>query len=179
MARQKQTAEEIPDWESVPHPILATILSKVSEDDSFPLQAALVCKRWLGVVREVQLVFKPWHPMTCFPEMDNRDEVLVRGLRQFPNLTTVSLQGPDITGHFLGVVARRCPELRSLADQPRDSEAPRHDVSPRCCRGVGVRDLQRAEEPRHLQWDLPAARVNLLPPEARDPEGLPRRGALA
>jgi len=46
------TPEILPDWELLPNPLLESILQKVSSDGSFPLPAALACKRWLGAARE-------------------------------------------------------------------------------------------------------------------------------
>jgi len=77
--------------------ILASILQKVSPEGAFPLQAALACKRWLEVTREVQQVFDPWrrNPYSqAVPARDNRH-----------------LTNYDATDAVLEEVASWCPLL--------------------------------------------------------------------
>jgi len=64
------------------------------------------------LARQEQLVFKPIR-VKAKDEL-KRSKVLVRGLRHFPNLTSVMLKNCSVTGIVLRAVASRCPQLASL-----------------------------------------------------------------
>jgi len=110
VARHGESADRFPDWDLLPTPILRTIIQKAFSKRPFPHAGALVCKRWGEVARDVQGVFHPSRGAQT-----DRGAALVRGIRQFPHLTSVSLTGHDATDFVLGAVASWCPQITHLS----------------------------------------------------------------
>jgi len=94
---------ESPDWDALPEPILANILRKAS--DPLVFRSGRICRRWLAVGRQVQDAFRSF--------LKNSD-VVVRGIAEFPHLTSVTLDR-GVSDLVLGAIAIHCPELRHLS----------------------------------------------------------------
>jgi len=147
VARRGGAAGRSPDWDSLPDPLLRTVLLKASVDRPFPCPAAIVCKHWFDLVKEVQPFFRPLKKIPRGETPARRRAALIGGLGQFPNLTTLVLPGSNATA-VLGEVAARCPQLAHLwipisfyRGEPATSFFPSASLASVCETLTGLRSL--------------------------------------
>jgi len=165
-AKQAESEPESPFWETVPEPILAKILRGASSPETFA--HGLVCKRWLTVGREVQEAFE------CATEKSS--DVVVRGILQFPSLTSVTLEGEAFSDFVLGAVGVHCRELHHVTLQ-HNYVGPNERPPDLSDHGLElffktIKGLTGARSRVHAIWALwcRAPRLHLLPRQAGEPD---------